>query len=257
MIGAIIGDIVGSRFEFNNYLKTDFKFFHPDCQFTDDTICTVAVADWLMNPQKQSLSKTMRQWCKKYPSSYGDRFRRWIQDEEMEAYNSYGNGSAMRVSPVGWYFNSIFDVCEAAKASASITHNHPEGIKGAQCIATSILLLRQGMSKQELKMYIETTYGYMLDLKCSWIRTHSRFDETCQVTVPQAITAFLESTDFETAIRLAISIGGDSDTIAAITGSMAEAFYGVPEDMAREALAYLPADMIEVMRQFNDHYGRV
>jgi len=249
MLGAIIGDIVGSRFEFDNCLKTNFIFFHPDCGFTDDTICTVAVADWIIN-QKGNLSDIMRLWCNKYPSSYGGMFGRWLRDDKMGAYNSFGNGSAMRVSPVGWLFNDVADVNEMAKRSASITHDHPEGIKGAQCIATSILLLRQGISKQDLKMYIETTYGYMLDLKCSWIRIHNRFDETCQVTVPQAIAAFIESTGFESAIRLAVSIGGDSDTIAAIAGSLAEACYGVPEWMVEKAMGYLPEDMLSIIRNF-------
>lgn len=263
MLGAIIGDIVGSRFEFNNYRKKDFKFFHRDCDFTDDTICTVAVADWLLNPTG-NLSDTMRKWCRSYPSSYGGMFKRWIQDEDMGPYNSFGNGAAMRVSPVGWYFkesaittenaieksNQIFDLAEA---TASITHDHPEGIKGAQCVAASIFALRGGYSKYRLKELIKFSFKYNLDLTCDWIRRVNTFDETCQVTVPQAIIAFLESTSFEDAIRLAVSIGGDSDTIAAITGSLAEAHYGIHQDIIDEALTYLPEDMIQIINKLNSH----
>jgi len=252
MLGAIIGDIVGSRFEFNNYRKKDFKLFHRDCDFTDDTICTIAVADWLMSPTG-NLSDTMRKWCRSYPSSYGGMFKKWIQDEQMGAYNSFGNGAAMRVSPTAWYFNHILEVLESAELSASITHDHPEGIRGAKCIAGSILCLRTGMSKIEIKDYIELVFHYNLNLTCDWIRRVNTFDETCQITVPQAIIAFLESTSFEDAIRNAVSIGGDSDTIAAITGSLAEAHYGIPQEIIKQALTYLPEDMNKIINQFNYH----
>lgn len=250
MLGAIIGDIVGSRFEFNNHRSTKFELFHPACTFTDDTICTVAVADWLMNGG--NLVIKMRYWCRKYPSSYGGMFQRWIHDESMGPYNSYGNGSAMRVSPVGWLPYSANRIKYFAEISARITHDHPEGIKGARCIADAIFNLRNGENKLELRRYIEHVYGYNLDQTCDQIRKTNRFDETCQVTVPQAIQCFLESTDFESAIRLAVSIGGDSDTIAAITGSLAEAYYGIPEEIKRKAITYLPDDMLKVIAKFTE-----
>lgn len=248
MIGAIIGDIVGSRFEFNNYRATGFEFFHPDCTFTDDTICTIAVADWLMRPGTE-LSDIMRHWCRKYPSSYGGMFGRWLREKSKGPYNSFGNGSAMRVSPVGWFADTHAKVLELAKDSAVITHNHPEGVKGAQCIADAMWKLRKGFSKAETARYIAEFY-YGLDFTCDEIRPVNRFNETCQVTVPQAIVCFLESDSFESAIRLAVSIGGDSDTIAAIAGSLAEAYYGVPAFMEEQALSYLPTDMKDIISKF-------
>lgn len=255
MLGAIIGDIVGSRFEFNNHRDPNFELFHPECTFTDDTICTIAVADWLMNSNEGSLADIMRQWCKRYPSSYGGMFGRWIHDESMGPYNSFGNGSAMRASPVGWLGDrNLEDVMTYAIRSAAITHDHPEGIKGSECIAYAIWHLRHGFNKTWVKEMAYTNYGYYLGPSCASIRQRNTFNETCQVTVPQAITCFLESTDFESAIRLAVSIGGDSDTIAAITGSLAEAYYGVPEWMKKEAMAYLPEDMVRTVNQF---YSRI
>lgn len=248
MLGAIIGDIAGSRFEFNNLRSTEFKMFHKDCTFTDDTICTVAVADWLTSPAN-NLSKIMRWWCRKYPSSYGASFSRWIRDESIGPYYSFGNGSAMRVSPVGW-LGDLDMVMTFAEKSAIITHDHPEGITGAVCIADLIFRLRTGQSKEEIKRHVELGYGYDLDDTCDHIRIINRFDETCQVTVPQAIICFLESTHFEEAIRLAVSIGGDSDTIAAITGSLAEAYYGIPPQIARAAGKYLPETMKAVIKNF-------
>lgn len=248
MLGAIIGDIVGSRFEFNNHRSTEFELFHPDCTFTDDTICTVAVADWLMN--KGSLKNKMRGWCRRYPSSYGGMFQRWIHDENMGPYNSFGNGAAMRVSPVGWMSNDANFVYYIARMSAEITHDHPEGIKAARCIAESIRRLRNGESKEKLKWFLNPYYN--LDQTCDQIRKTNTFDETCQVTVPQAIVCFLESTDFESAIRLAVSIGGDSDTIAAITGSLAEAHYGIPWEITKHIFEILPKDMLDVIKEFTE-----
>lgn len=259
MIGAIIGDIVGSRFEFNNYRGTDFELFHKDCSFTDDTICTIAVADWLLNNDGRSLAEIMRQWCRRYPApagGYGASFRHWVFSDSGP-YNSFGNGSAMRVSPVGW-FGRIGPMMFHAKMSAAITHNHPEGIKGAECIAYAIWHLKYTFTKNWVKGMAKTNYGYDLDFTCDQIRQTNTFNETCQVTVPQAIVCFLESTDFESAIRLAVSIGGDSDTIAAITGSLAEAYYGIPADMILKAMDYLPEDMVEVIERFSKqaHYGK-
>lgn len=251
MLGAIIGDIVGSRFEFNNHRSTEFELFHPACTFTDDTICTVAVADWLMDPSSFLVEK-MRYWCRKYPSSYGGMFQRWIHDDGMGPYNSFGNGAAMRVSPVGWLSSNLSNTLLIAQMSAEITHDHPEGIKGAKFIAYAIWHLRHGYVEEFIKGMAETNFGYNLDQTCDQIRKTSTFDETCQVTVPQAIRCFLESTDFESAIRLAVSIGGDSDTIAAITGSLAEAYYGIPEEIKRKAITYLPDDMLEVIKKFTE-----
>lgn len=254
MIGAIIGDIVGSRFEFNNHLGTDFELFHPDCTFTDDTICTIAVADWLNNPINGH-RVTMRYWCLKYPSSYGGMFSRWIHDDSMGPYNSFGNGAAMRVSPVGYVSYNANTIHYLSRMSAQITHNHPEGIKGAQAVAGAIFKLRNGIDKQEVIHDVAVTYSYRLNKTCNQIRRSNKFDETCQVTVPQAFQCLRESTDFESAIRLAVSIGGDSDTIAAITGSLAEACYGIPEWMVEKALAYLPEDMKDVINQFKLKYN--
>lgn len=253
MLGAITGDIVGSRFEFDNLKSTEFELFHPDCTFTDDTICTIAVADWLMNPGT-GLPDTMRYWCRKYPNpagGYGSSFRQWIFSE-TGPYRSFGNGSAMRVSPAGWISNDPEVVRAAARQSAEITHNHPEGIKGACCVAESIRLLRNDASKNELKSFIESS-GYKLEKNCDYIRQTNIFDETCQVTVPLSIRCFLESTDFESAIRLAVSIGGDSDTIAAITGSLAEAAYGIPDEIRGNIFRILPREMLEITRKFQKH----
>lgn len=259
MIGAIIGDIIGSRFEFNNHRSTDFELFHKDCSFTDDTVCTIAVADWLigewlMDKDERILADVMRYWCRKYPNpagGYGTSFRQWIFSDSGP-YNSFGNGSAMRVSPCGWLNNLVF-VIEMAERSAYITHNHPEGIKGAQCIADMIWLLRNGKTKADITKKCILTYSYDLNIDLDQLRLTNTFNETCMVTVPQAIACFLQSTDFESAIRLAVSIGGDTDTIAAITGSLAEAAYGIPNWIKIGALTYLPKDMINIIEKFTKY----
>jgi len=254
MIGAIIGDIVGSRFEFNNNLSTDFQLFAKDCSFTDDTVCTVAVADALL--KDISFGQSLRHWCLKYSTpkgGYGGSFAAWLHSPNPMPYYSFGNGSAMRVSPCAWWSDSISEVYINAYNSAICTHNHPEGIKGALAITECIYHSRFISSKEDLKETITRLYGYNLDMTCDSIRKTNTFNETCQVTVPQAIVAFLESTDFESAIRLAVSIGGDSDTIAAITGSIAEAFYGVPEHFKSAVLGYLPDEFIQVLFNFNNN----
>jgi ADP-ribosylglycohydrolase len=272
MIGAIIGDIVGSRFEFNNHRSTDFQLFHPDCSFTDDTICTVAVAEWLLRKrqsllppeikldkyafadmEQQLLSKIMREWCRKYPNpagGYGGRFERWIWDDNMRAYNSFGNGSAMRVSPVAWAFDNVQSVIHGATISAEISHNHPEGMKGAQAIAQAIFYLRKGSNKHEVIRFAKNVYGYNSVAACEYLKHLNGFDETCEGTIPVCLQCLQESTDFESAIRLAVSVGGDTDTIAAITGSLAEACYGVPLWMTKKAIEYIPKDMFSVIRDF-------
>jgi ADP-ribosylglycohydrolase len=254
MIGAIIGDIVGSRFEFNNNRSTEFELFAPGCEFTDDTICTVAVAEWLLQDAKnltsENLTKIMRRWCRKYPSSYGGNFGRWIWKDTYGGYDSFGNGSAMRVSPVAYVFNNIRDIAKAARLSAEISHDHPEGIKGAQSIAHAIYLLQKGTEKKHAIVSTLNLFPYEMPGTCDEIRRVNKFDETCQVCVPQAFQCLYESTDFESAIRLAVSIGGDSDTIAAIVGSLSEACYGIPYELEIRALAFLPNDMIKVISDF-------
>ncbi|MDO4782996.1 MAG: ADP-ribosylglycohydrolase family protein [Capnocytophaga felis] len=256
MLGAIIGDIIGSRFEFNNTNRTDFELFTDECEFTDDTICTIAVADAILSGT--DFGKTLHSWCRKYPmpmGGYGRSFLQWVRDDVLIPYNSFGNGSAMRVSPCGW-LPERQEALRNARLSAECTHDHPEGIKGAECIADFIFLARQGYDKVLLKENIQTIYGYNLNQTYDEIRWTNTFNETCQVTVPQAIVCFLESTGFESAIRLAVSIGGDSDTIAAITGSIAEAYYGIPKEIEEKALVYLPNEFVEIITKFREKYGQ-
>lgn len=250
MTGAIAGDIIGSVYEFDNIKTTDFPLFTNESDFTDDTIMSIAVADWLLNGG--DLAKVMQRYGRKYPyptGGYGGRFSGWLRAKDPQPYNSWGNGSAMRVSAVGWRFDSLEKTLEVAEESAAVTHNHPEGIKGAQATAAAIYLARIGKSKPEIKQYIESTFSYDLDRTCDEIRPNYHFDESCQGTVPEAIIAFLDSTDFEHAIRLAVSLGGDSDTLACITGGIAEAFYGVPEDIQKEVEKMLPEEFNEIVRQ--------
>lgn len=263
MIGAIIGDIVGSVYEWHNIKTKEFPFFRDDCFFTDDTVMTAAVAEGLMNGgSKDDFIDAMKKYGKMYPDAgYGGRFGAWLNSDTKEPYNSWGNGSAMRVSPVGWVMDCGFyartgmfpsEGRELARRSAAVTHNHPEGIKGALAVADSIFICRmhEGNNLKDLKRqvgkHIEKEYGYDLSRTLDEIRPTYRFSESCQDTVPQAITAFLESTDFEDAIRNAISLGGDSDTLAAITGSIAEAAYGVPQWIKDKAWEYLDEPLRDV-----------
>ena len=260
MLGAVIGDIAGSRFEFDNYRHTDFDIFSPDSDFTDDTICTVAIADWVLQGCNDHLASILQGWCRAYPcpkGAYGGRFSQWIEWKDPEPYNSWGNGSAMRVSAVGWAFATLEETLHFAEQSAAVTHNHPEGIKGAQAVAAAIFWARTGMGKAQIKENITRQFGYDLSQSCDQIRPHYHFNESCQKTVPQAVTAFLESDDFEHAIRLAVSLGGDSDTLAAITGSIAEAYYGIPASMREHALAILPRCIAETLLTFESKYQAV
>lgn len=247
MLGAIIGDTVGSIYEFDNIKSTNFDFFGPGVEYTDDSILSVAVADWLLHDEKRSslgLEETLVRYVKAYPhpkGSYGGGFIRWAlhpetlkdwrtnqsTDGERIPYYSCGNGSAMRASACGWVSKSLDDAMLLGKLSAKITHNHPEGIKGAQAVSVAIYMGLHGSSKQEIKTHIEKTFGYNLSLSCDQIRPRYGWGATCQDTVPQAFAAFFDSTDFESAIRLAVSLGGDSDTLACITGGIAQAFYKV------------------------------
>jgi ADP-ribosylglycohydrolase len=218
MLGAIIGDIVGSRFEFANHKSFEFELFHRDCQFTDDTICTVAVADWLSakEPNMQRFADLLQQWCRDYPNpmgGYGLKFKSWIREANPQPYGSFGSGSAMRVAPVEWAFDSLEKTCSEAEKISAVSHNHPEGIKGAQAVAMAIYLARTGHSKQEIKREITDRFGYNLNRSCMEIQPIYLYNETCQGTVPEAIIAFIDSTDFESSIRLAVSLGGDSDTL--------------------------------------------
>lgn len=253
MTGAIAGDIIGSVYEFDNIKTTDFPLFTNESDYTDDTIMTVAVADWLLNGG--DLAKVMQRYGREYPyptGGYGGRFSGWLREKDPQPYNSWGNGSAMRVSAVGWMFDSLEKTLEVAKETAVVTHNHPEGIKGAQATAAAIYLARTGKSKQDIKQYIETTFSYDLDRTCDEIRPFYRFNESCQGTVPEAIIAFLDSSDFENAIRLAVSLGGDSDTLACITGGIAEAFYGIPEDIEKQVSDKLPGTFQKVIKEFKN-----
>jgi ADP-ribosyl-[dinitrogen reductase] hydrolase len=257
MIGAIIGDIAGSRFEFNNHRSKDFELFHKDCHFTDDTVCTMATIEWLLlrkpYPNAKEYAKLLRKWCLRYPDeSYGSSFNEWFRQPNAPAYNSFGNGSAMRVTPVG-FFKAASTVDDMAKLNAIVTHDHPEGIKGAQATAYAVQMAKDKSSKELTRHVISKRYGYDLSFTCDEIRDTYQYNETCQQTVPQAIVAFLDSTGFEDAIRNAVSIGGDSDTLAAITGGIAEAYYGVPKDLKRQVLNYLPNEIVELLNKFY-HY---
>jgi len=255
VIGAIAGDIIGSVYERHNIKQTDFILFDPRCRFTDDTVLTVAVADAILTGS--AYLPRLKAWYRAYPrAGYGPGFALWAASNREIPYNSMGNGSAMRVSPVGYAFGTLNDVLAEAERSAEVTHNHPEGIKGAQAVAAAVYLARTGKSKDEIKAYIETTFCYNLDESLDSIREHYRHDVTCQGSVPQALRAFLESDDLEDAVRKGISIGGDSDTIACIAGSVAHAFYGsVPDEIRHGVFRILDDPLKEVVHAFCKRYG--
>lgn len=254
MIGALAGDIVGSIYEWNNIKTKSFPLFSPRCFFTDDSVLTIALADAILHDL--DYAKTMKAYYRRYPDAdYGGRFRSWATSDRSQPYNSWGNGAAMRISPVGYAYDTLEEVLAHAQKYTEITHNHPEGIKGAQATAASIWLGRMGEPKAKIKRYIEGTFGYDLSLTCDQIRPTYTFDESCQGTVPQAIIAFLESVDFEDALRNAISLGGDSDTLACITGGIAQAFYGgVPADIEEKVLCILDTDLRQVTIEFMTAY---
>jgi ADP-ribosylglycohydrolase len=255
MIGAVIGDIIGSRFEFNNHRSEDFTLFTEESKVTDDTILTIATADCLL--YNKEYAKIYQLYAQKYPNgNYGGMFSKWMYTSEPKPYGSFGNGSGMRVSPVGWFYSNPEDTLKEAEKSAVVTHNHPEGIKGAQSIALAIYLARMGSSKEEIKSAIESKFKYTLDFQLDSLRKINKFDETCQVTVPQSIYCFLISNSFEDAIRKAISIGGDSDTIACMTGGIAEAFYKmIPEDILATAEKVIPLEFWKIWEEFSGRVG--
>lgn len=251
MLGAILGDIVGSTYEFSNTRDYNFEMFPEGSNYTDDSVLTIAVADAVLHGK--DYGKSIYEWAKKYPhpkGAYGGSFSRWLHAEKQEPYGSFGNGSAMRVSSIGWLFDDEETVLNEAKKTAECTHNHLEGIKGAQATAIAIFWARKGKSKEFIQAYIKEKFAYKFDRNVDEIRENYSFNETCQGTVPEALTCFFESTSFEDAIRKGISIGGDSDTIGAIVGGIAEAFNGIPQDLAEKAMSYLPEDMKKVIFDF-------
>ncbi|MFZ1519452.1 MAG: ADP-ribosylglycohydrolase family protein [Ignavibacteriaceae bacterium] len=255
MLGAITGDIIGSVYEFDSLKpEYDFPLFVKDSEFTDDTVLTVALADSILNDFFY-LDK-LRQYYRGYPDAgYGGMFHKWARFKNPKPYNSWGNGSAMRVSPVGWAYNDLETVLQKAKESAEVTHNHPEGIKGAQATASAIFISRTKHSKKEIKEFVEKNFSYNLDLDLEELRKNYRFNESCQDTVPQAIFTFLISDNFEDSIRKAIYIGGDSDTLACINGSIAEAFYGgVPEEIKPEVYKRMDSRITIITNDFREKF---
>lgn len=254
MIGAVIGDFVGSIYEWNNIKTTDFPFFSPNCRFTDDSVMSIAVAEALMNGA--SMAASLRKYGRLYPSAgYGGRFRKWLLDDNAEDYGSFGNGSAMRASAAGWIASTLEEALELARQSAVPTHGHPEGIRGAQVVAGCVWLLRNGADKQEIRTWV-SSQGYALNFTIDEIRPTYKFDVTCQGSVPQAIETFLEASDFESAVRLGISIGGDSDTIASIAGALAEAHWGIPEHLVEYVVSHMPENLYTPLAAFEAKYAR-
>ena len=278
MLGAMIGDIAGSKYEFNNTFDYDFEMFGDGCDFTDDTICTVAIADAIQN--RRSYQESLLDWCRRYPSpkgAYGGRFAQWIRSLDPQPYNSFCNGSAMRVSPVAWLFDDLSQVLEEAEKTALPTHNHPEGIKGAKAVAHAIWHFRKsrfsekskdseneetkGLKNENAKASKdenETIQGFMSIARSYYedfdtrVYQKGKFDETSMDAVPLSFYLLSQASSFEDAIRLAISHGGDSDTIGAIVGSIAEARFGIPQEMKEKALSYLPDDMKDIWKQFTE-----
>ncbi|HSM57958.1 MAG TPA: ADP-ribosylglycohydrolase family protein [Candidatus Sulfomarinibacteraceae bacterium] len=255
MLGAIAGDVIGSVYEARPIKRTDFPLFGRGNRFTDDTVLTVAVAYAIL--ESEDYGAALKRFARRYPNAgYGGSFIKWIFEPEVRPYNSWGNGSAMRVSPVGFAFDDENTVLRQARRSAEVSHNHPEGIKGAQATAQAVLLARQGAGRQEIREALSDRFGYDLQRTVAQIRPHYRFDVSCQGSVPEAIIAFLDSEDYEHAVRLAISLGGDADTQACIAGAIAHAYYReVPAHIAAPVQERLPEDLLAVVQRFNEEYG--
>ncbi|MGI6204608.1 MAG: ADP-ribosylglycohydrolase family protein [Anaerovoracaceae bacterium] len=267
MLGAIIGDIVGSRFEWNNYKGKDFEFFTPQCSPTDDSIMTLAVAKSILESDagpgdvKGGLAemavRNMQGLGRRYPDAgYGGMFNRWLYEENPQPYNSFGNGAAMRVSPCGFAGRSLGEVTELSFEVTRVTHDHPEGIMGAEAVAAAIFLAREGKRKSEIKDYINYYY-YPMDFTLDEIRDDYGFDVSCRGTVPPALMAFFEAGSFEDAVRNAISIGGDSDTLAAVTGGVAEAYFGIPDNIRSSAMEYLDEVETDILKKFEQAFQEV
>ena len=256
MLGALAGDIIGSVYEFANTKSTDFELFTPQSRFTDDSVMTLAVAKWLTEDRThtlQHLISCMQELGHLHPDAgYGGRFLGWLYEDNPQPYNSWGNGAGMRVSPVGLYAKTLDEALALAAITASVSHNHPEGVKGAQAIAASVFLAKDGKSKAEIKAYVEEAFGYDLNRTIEEIRPDYYFDVSCQGSAPEAIIAFLEGNSFEEVIRLAISVGGDSDTIGAMAGAIAASMYPIPEEIAKRCDDILTKDLREIKDKFLD-----
>ena len=265
MYGAILGDIIGSRFEFDRGRKSkEFTFFTSQSVYTDDSVMTIAVAEALLNAGKKAdentvkteLIRCMKEWGHRIPDAgYGGMFYQWLFTDTSEPYGSYGNGAAMRVSPAGWLYDTIERTREVARWTAEVTHNHPEGVKGAESVAAIIFLARTGHDKSYIKEYVVKEFGYDLGRTCDEIRPTYHHVETCLETVPEAITAFLEGESFTDVVRSAVSLGGDCDTLTDIAAAMAEAFYGCPQELKRECEKRIDPEMREILKRFGDHLG--
>lgn len=262
MYGAILGDMIGAPYEFDRGKQNkDFDMFNKRIRYTDDSMMTIAIADAIMTvgadadeqTMKTQFVRSMQKWGRAYPDAgYGGMFYQWLYTPDPKPYGSFGNGSAMRVSSVGWFFDTLERTREVARWTAEVTHDHPEGIKGAEATASAVFLARTGKSKDEIRDYIISEFGYDLSQTCDQIRPWYEFDVSCQGTVPVAVTAFYEGKDFEDVIRTAVSLGGDCDTLTCIAGGMAEAFYGVPDDFKKECEKRLPEDALKVLHDFTD-----
>lgn len=264
LMGAILGDIAGSIYEFDPHKSTDINIQDKRMDYTDDTIMTIAVADWILNDKlhtEKGLVERMQQWGRRYPhpmGAYGNMFAQWLRTDNPKPYNSWGNGSAMRVSAVGFAFDTLEETMNVAKSCAEVTHNHPEGIKGAQATAAAIFMARTGSPKEVIRRFITDIFGYNLDRSCDDIRPTYGFDGSCQGTVPESIIAFLDSKDYEDALRLCISLGGDADTMGAITGAIAGAYYNkMPYALYEFGMEKLPKDIQNVVGLFNSKYGQI
>ena len=254
MLGALVGDIVGSVYEFANTKSTDFELFTPWSSYTDDSVMTLAVAKWLVEDEAHTihyLLYCMQELGNRYPNAgYGGNFGWWLRQDDPKPYNSWGNGAGMRVSPVGLYAKTLDEALALAAITASVSHNHPEGVKGAQAVASCVFLAKEGKTKTEIKAYVQNTFGYNLNRKIAEIRPRYGFDVSCQGSVPESIIAFLEGNSFEEVLRLAISLGGDSDTIGAMAGAIAACVYPIPDDIEKRCDAILTEDLREIKDRF-------